>query len=95
MSNYTPTTAEVSAAYIQWTEGWSAGGYTSEQEASEEFNRWLSGRIRKAQEKAWAEGIASVPDSISNIAVEADGSVYIDGWKQDDFRNPYTEMNHD
>lgn len=59
MSNYTPTTAEVSAAYIQWSEGWSAGGYTSEQEASEEFNRWLSGRIRKAQEKAWAEGVTA------------------------------------
>ena len=50
MNDYTPTTEEVADAYVQLMHGWVDGHYVTEQDALDEFHRWLNGVMGNADD---------------------------------------------
>jgi hypothetical protein len=58
----------------------------------QQIRRRMAEEIRKAKAEAWREGVEYLDGALASVYVdEDDGSVWIDGWKQRDARNPYME----
>lgn len=88
MTDYTPTTLVVRSDYAELS-SISIGKPRSE--SADEFDRWFDDEIRKAKAEAWAEGLMSIDGPTCTVWVEPDGRVWLDGYEQDDLRNPYVE----
>ena len=56
MSDWTPSTEDVRAAYTRLMHGWTTLEWVTEQHARAEFDRWLAQTIREAKAEAWDEG---------------------------------------